>query len=125
MNFIFFKQRIIVKNFTFFDIENVSVIIDKLIHIFVSCADVGVDTIFRGFFCECADYVVSLETVQPQYRDIHRLENLLDSIYLQGHIVGHRRAVGFVFGVNFASESRGLAVHCHNEHIGVLTLDEA
>ncbi len=46
MNFIFFKQRIIIKNVTFFDIENVSVSIDKLVHIFVFCADVGVDIIF-------------------------------------------------------------------------------
>ena len=64
MNFIFFKQCIIIKNFTFFDIENVSMIIDKLVHIFVFCADVGVDTFLCGFFGEGADYVVGLEAVE-------------------------------------------------------------
>ena len=120
----FGEQRIGTGNFAGFYIVGTDVPVKQLEHILVPGADVDIDGFCGGFFCECSDYVVGLETIDSQDGDIHCIEDLLDAVNLGGQLIRHRGTMCLVFLVDFDSKGRGLAVHRHDEHIRLLILDK-
>ena len=85
-------------------------LVQKLKHILVFGAYIGVDIPGAGLFGQGADYIIGLEAADAKDWYVHRFKNLLNPVYLSGHIIRHWRAICFVFGVKVISESLAFCV---------------
>ncbi len=117
-------HHLAVGDFARFDIVGTNVVVEQLQDIFVLGANQHVNLVAGGLLGQGTDDIVRLVALQAQDRDAHRAENLLDPVHLDRQLLRHGRPIGFVLGKDLGPERRGLAVHGHRDHVGLLLLDQ-
>src|SRR5690606_22421541 len=79
----------------------------QLCEVLVACGDGDVAALARRLQRQGADDVVGLDPGDAQHREAERLHDVAHRLDLRAQVVGHRRAVGLVLGIQVVAE--GLA----------------
>ena len=117
-------HRLAVGDLARLDVVGADVVVEQLEDVLILRADQHVDPVAGGLLGQRADDVVRLVAFQAQDRNTHRPQDLLDPVHLHRQLLRHGRPVGLVLGKDLGPERRGLAVHGHRDHVGLLLLDQ-
>ncbi len=91
-------------------VDDGDVFIHQLTQVLVAAGNDDLDTLLRCHAGQGADHIVSLDTRYVQDFPAQQLHHLVDGIDLAAQIIGHRRALGFVVGVQRIPKGRPFGV---------------
>ncbi len=85
-------------------VDDGDVLVHQLAQVLVAAGHDHFDALRRGRLGQRADHVVGLDVGHAEHGPAHELHHLVDGIDLAAQVVGHRRAVGLVFGVQVVAK---------------------
>ena len=101
------------------------VAVDQLGQVFVAAAHNHLYALPRGNHRECADHVVRLHTGHVQHLPAHQAHHLMDGFDLGTQVVGHRRAMGLVLGVQVVPKGGAFGIKNTSRVVGGHLLAQA
>ncbi len=105
-----------IEDFAAHRIDQRDAVVHQLRQVLVAGGHHGADALGGGLAGERADHVIGLDTIDHDDRPAQRAHRLVDRLDLPGEIVGHRRAMFLVCGVQRIAEGLALGV----EHAGAI-----
>ena len=100
------------------------VIRDKLRHVLVASGNHHRALCARCFGGQGADDVVRFHAFHPHQRHSHRFHHVEDGLDLHAQTIGHRWAIGFVFGVEIVAEGAPAGVEDHRHRAALEVVGE-
>ena len=97
---------------------------DQLGHVLVAGGDQHRFALAAEDACVGADHIVGFHAVFDDQRQSHGADQVVQGRHLLAQIIGHGRALGFVFLEHFVAEGLALGVEDHRHILRVVVLDQ-
>ena len=112
----FFLHSGQVAAFSVHGVDDGDVRIDQLRQVFVAAAHNHFNALVSGSYCQRTNHVIGFHARYIQYRPAQQTHDLVDRRNLAAQVIRHRRAIGFVIGVNSVPKRRAFGVK-HASHV--------